>query len=196
MTATIFILAVRCSSPKAPAFGFLKGNDYTFLRAVTFSCEEGYAIDGSNSISCGYDGEWSSDSPKCRPVMCPSLKEPLHATLNGTNRTYTSVIGAECILGYRLPAGGVANVQCMSSGLWSQQLTDCVLVECPVEVVPSNTEILMAIAIYRGRLVARCLTGFVQTSGNTTRQCTATGQWTGQTLLCTGELCTVCVRVC
>uniref|UniRef100_H3CV01 CUB and Sushi multiple domains 2 n=1 Tax=Tetraodon nigroviridis TaxID=99883 RepID=H3CV01_TETNG len=67
-----------CPDPGIPDRGKRKGSDFSWISrrgaTVHFSCDEGYELQGSKSISClrvtdSYVG-WSDDRPICRAPMC------------------------------------------------------------------------------------------------------------------------------
>ncbi|XP_067112326.1 CUB and sushi domain-containing protein 2 [Osmerus mordax] len=63
-----------CPDPGIPDRGKRKGSDFRKGATVHFSCDEGYELQGSKSISCmrvtdSYVG-WSDDRPICRAPMC------------------------------------------------------------------------------------------------------------------------------
>ncbi|KAG5855860.1 hypothetical protein ANANG_G00001150 [Anguilla anguilla] len=63
-----------CPDPGVPERGKRKGEDFRRGAAVHFSCDEGYELQGSKSITClrmsdGYTA-WSEERPVCRAPMC------------------------------------------------------------------------------------------------------------------------------
>ncbi|CAJ1083788.1 CUB and sushi domain-containing protein 2 [Xyrichtys novacula] len=63
-----------CPDPGIPDRGKRKGSDFRRAATVHFSCDEGYELQGSKSITClrvtdSYVG-WSDDRPICRAPMC------------------------------------------------------------------------------------------------------------------------------
>ncbi|XP_036410979.1 CUB and sushi domain-containing protein 2 [Megalops cyprinoides] len=63
-----------CPDPGIPERGKRKGSDFRRGSTVHFSCDEGYELQGSKSITClrvtdSYVG-WSDDRPICRAPMC------------------------------------------------------------------------------------------------------------------------------
>uniref|UniRef100_A0A669EYE9 CUB and Sushi multiple domains 2 n=1 Tax=Oreochromis niloticus TaxID=8128 RepID=A0A669EYE9_ORENI len=66
-----------CPDPGIPDRGKRKGSDFRRGATVHFSCDEGYELQGSKSITClrvtdSYVG-WSDDRPICRAPMCGGL---------------------------------------------------------------------------------------------------------------------------
>ncbi|XP_060569304.1 uncharacterized protein LOC132727745 isoform X3 [Ruditapes philippinarum] len=56
---------VECGEVEAPTNGTLNVSGLTFGNNVTFQCEEGYKINGTNMITCLSTGSWSASVPTC-----------------------------------------------------------------------------------------------------------------------------------
>ena len=56
--------------------------------SVTFSCEEGFAIIGSSTLTCQVDGTWDNTFPACVEKNCPELEEVKNAKTNFTMKGY------------------------------------------------------------------------------------------------------------
>ena len=52
---------------------------------ATYTCNDGYILEGSASQTCGPDGAWSDVPPTCRPIA--GMKTAMHAYL-GNLLTY------------------------------------------------------------------------------------------------------------
>ena len=57
--------AIMCPSLLDPANGEVQASDRSFGRVATYSCNEGYALMGSNSRRCQADARWSGEEPEC-----------------------------------------------------------------------------------------------------------------------------------
>ena len=56
----------ECAPVGAPENGSVDQPEPAQTGAVaTFSCEEGYVLDGSTSLTCGADGAWDGEAPVC-----------------------------------------------------------------------------------------------------------------------------------
>ena len=58
--------AQTCPSLDAPEHGSLIGSNFTFKQSASFTCEEGYFVNGSTSRTCQGDGIWSGTQPVCQ----------------------------------------------------------------------------------------------------------------------------------
>ena len=58
--------AVSCGpAPDAPANGQQSGSGTTFRSAVTYSCDQGYTLEGSSRLTCTHLKRWSGRAPTC-----------------------------------------------------------------------------------------------------------------------------------
>ena len=59
--------AVRCRELEAPENGDIMFSESPVGSGdiATFTCDDGFELDGSESITCGCNGEWSDESPTC-----------------------------------------------------------------------------------------------------------------------------------
>ncbi|KAF7245893.1 CUB and sushi domain-containing protein 2, partial [Varanus komodoensis] len=63
-----------CPDPGIPDRGKRIGTDFRLGSSVQFTCNEGYDLQGSKSITCkrlsGMSAAWSDQRPVCRARMC------------------------------------------------------------------------------------------------------------------------------
>ncbi|XP_078667948.1 clotting factor C-like [Branchiostoma floridae x Branchiostoma belcheri] len=95
---------------------------------VNFTCEPGYKLAGTSSLTCLSDGTWNGKSPTCTAVQCPTLPHPRNGFVTGFN-SYGDVLHFTCDQGYRL--AGKSSLTCLSDGSWSEQSPKCAGTECP-----------------------------------------------------------------
>ncbi|XP_012616270.1 C4b-binding protein beta chain isoform X1 [Microcebus murinus] len=70
-----------CGPPGNPLHGYFEGNDFTRGSTITYYCEEGYRLVGTQDQRC-VDGEWSSALPSCeapKPAPRTALEKALLA---------------------------------------------------------------------------------------------------------------------
>ena len=65
LTAISFSTAKDCGILSVPMNGSLTGSDTTFPNEVTFSCDEGFILNGSSVRRCLSDGSWSGIQTSC-----------------------------------------------------------------------------------------------------------------------------------
>ena len=130
--------AVDCGPLTDPANGQVDtSSGTTFWSTATYTCAIGYTLSGSQSRTCGADGNWTSSEPSCNgklfslvehasPVMhlinkaveCGSLTDPDNGqvnTLSGT--TFESTATYTCDTGYAL--SGSQSRSCGADGNWT-----------------------------------------------------------------------------
>ena len=62
----LFPTAIRCvNPPSAPAHGRRNVTGLTFGSTVIYSCSTGYTLNGSSTITCMANRQWSSNAPDC-----------------------------------------------------------------------------------------------------------------------------------
>lgn len=52
-----------------PENGKRTGNEFGIGSTVTFSCDEGYELDGESKLTCRSDGQWSAMVPLCKGML-------------------------------------------------------------------------------------------------------------------------------
>lgn len=114
--------------------GFSIGSSNVTYRGIAmYQCYAGFAFSSSNGIekiSCLADGRWER-KPSCLASQCPALAEVPHAnvtTLNGSGRSYGTIIRYECEPGYE--RSGHPVLICMSNGTWSSEVPSCSRKRC------------------------------------------------------------------
>ena len=61
--------AVDCGDPGTPTNGHLNFSSATYNSVVTYTCDVGYTLQGSNSRTCQSNGEWSGRVPQCNGML-------------------------------------------------------------------------------------------------------------------------------
>ena len=138
------LLAVDCGSLTNPANGQVDtSSGTTFGSTATYTCAIGYTLSGSQSRTCGADGNWTSSEPSCNgklfslvehasPVMhlinkvvdCGSLTDPDNGQVNTPSvTTFGSTATYTCNMGYML--SHQQTVMCSSNGTWSPASPSC-----------------------------------------------------------------------
>ena len=57
--------AIDCGDPGTPTNGQRSLSTTTYNSVVTYTCDVGYTLQGSNSRTCQSDGQWSGSVPQC-----------------------------------------------------------------------------------------------------------------------------------
>ena len=74
-----YCIVLNCTDPGVPVNGGQLGSDFTNGSVLNFTCNEGYALQGSESIYC-YHGNWSAPVPQCVVTTLSSTLSTVSAT--------------------------------------------------------------------------------------------------------------------
>uniref|UniRef100_A0A2R9BD44 Seizure related 6 homolog like n=1 Tax=Pan paniscus TaxID=9597 RepID=A0A2R9BD44_PANPA len=129
---------------------------------ITYQCDPGYDIVGSDTLTCQWDLSWSSDPPFCEKIMyCTDPGEVDHSTrlisdpvlLVGTTIQYT------CNPGFVLEGSSLLTCYSRETGtpIWTSRLPHCVLAEAAAETSLEGGN--MALAIFIPVLIISLLLG-------------------------------------
>ncbi|XP_031430678.1 L-selectin-like isoform X2 [Clupea harengus] len=149
-------IAVQCRKPIAPQNGWTKccggyGN-HSFGTTCTFSCQDGFRMEGPGEITCNSTGEWSEREPECSAPSCDVLIDPVGGLVNcsGATNTFHTTCTFQCHPGFLLL--GSTEVTCEANGTWSGFRPVCA----------SYTHLLMAVLVWNVLSAACCFTYWCQ----------------------------------
>ncbi|XP_014113095.1 PREDICTED: P-selectin isoform X1 [Pseudopodoces humilis] len=192
--------AITCPVLRAPEQGELNCShlhgDFTFGSTCAFSCQTGFVLMGPESRECTATGTWTGDETRCEAITCPVLSAPVQGELNCShlhgNFTFGSTCAFSCQAGFVLM--GPESRECTATGTWTGDETRCEAITCPVLRAPVQGELncshLHGNFTFGSTCAFSCQTGFVL-MGPESRECTATGTWTGDTPRCEATACPV-----
>ncbi|XP_026512788.1 seizure 6-like protein [Terrapene carolina triunguis] len=162
---------------------------------ITYQCDPGYDIVGSDTLTCQWDLTWSSDPPFCEKIMyCTDPGEVDHSTrlisdpvlLVGTTIQYT------CNPGFVLEGSSLLTCYSRETGtpIWTSRLPHCVSEEslaCDNPGLPENGYQILYKRLYLPgeSLTFMCYEGF-ELMGEVTIKCIL-GQpshWSGPLPIC------------
>jgi hypothetical protein len=102
---------------------------FSFPHSVTFTCHDGYKMNGIGTIFCSKDGMWlPKKKPTCEPIKCPPLEKPLNGDVNYTNTTYFSEAKYVCDKGYQL----IGDKSRICKGTWTGEAPVCKVFTCGI----------------------------------------------------------------
>ncbi|XP_074869153.1 seizure 6-like protein [Carettochelys insculpta] len=162
---------------------------------ITYQCDPGYDIVGSDTLTCQWDLTWSSDPPFCEKIMyCTDPGEVEHSTrlisdpvlLVGTTIQYT------CNPGFVLEGSSLLTCYSRETGtpIWTSRLPHCISEEslaCDNPGLPENGYQILYKRLYLPgeTLTFMCYEGF-ELMGEVTIKCIL-GQpshWSGPLPIC------------
>ncbi|XP_068714407.1 uncharacterized protein [Montipora foliosa] len=116
---------------------------------------------------------------------CTQLSAPSHGRLGHCSNVPGQICQISCNAGYQLHGSSVRT--CNYDGTWSGLQTSCSTFFCPPLVTPARASLLSAACnnSYGSSCSFSCQTGYTSSTGNTTRTCLSSGQWSGSDINCT-----------
>ncbi|XP_009460853.1 PREDICTED: P-selectin [Nipponia nippon] len=190
--------AIKCSALATPRMGqaacsHLHG-DFAFGSTCAFSCQTGFVLMGPESRKCMATGTWTGDTPRCKAIACPVLSAPDRGELNCShlhgNFAFGSTCAFSCQMGFALM--GPERRECTATGTWTGDTPRCEAIACPVLSAPDQGQLncshLHGDFAFGSTCAFSCQTGFVL-MGSESRECTATGTWTGDAPHCEAIKC-------
>ncbi|KAM7319810.1 hypothetical protein ACRRTK_021493 [Alexandromys fortis] len=171
---------VDCGSPPVPNNGQVKG-EFTFQKEVTYSCSEGFILEGARSRVCLTNGSWSGSIPSCTPVRCTAPPQVANGVTDGVDYGYKKEVAFRCLEGYVLH--GAPKLTCQADGTWDAEVPVCKPATCgPPDDLPQGFP--NGFSFYHGgHIQYQCFPGF-KLHGNPSRRCLANGSWSGSSPSC------------
>ncbi|XP_078664783.1 sushi, von Willebrand factor type A, EGF and pentraxin domain-containing protein 1-like [Branchiostoma floridae x Branchiostoma belcheri] len=125
---------VQCPTLSPIPNGQMSGGTL-FGQQVSFVCNSGYELSGSQSRMCQSDGLWSGTQPSCIPINCSELIPPQNGIIAGGNKLGDAAVYV-CAEGYEIQGSAVRF--CTTDQTWSGEETTCERTECPQLDPPPN----------------------------------------------------------
>ncbi|XP_070583990.1 beta-2-glycoprotein 1-like [Erythrolamprus reginae] len=111
-----------CRPPPETENGYHENGPYTIGKEVLYTCKPGYWLQGSNSLRCQENEEWSDNAPTCHPVTCsrpPNIPQATLVAVHQSEYPLGTVIYYLCQKDFLLD--GSNRVICLKNGTWSHQ---------------------------------------------------------------------------
>ncbi|XP_066954773.1 P-selectin [Macrobrachium rosenbergii] len=173
-----------CPEIEAPIHGEVQLSGRRAGDTATFTCEPGYYMMGTKTISCALGGQWSGKAPSCRFIDCgipEDIRDGKMTLVNGTTFLNSMAI-YEC--GDDFWLDGPEERACLEDGRWSDVSPECVLIACNEPVVPHGGFVTGYSFNVHAEIEYHCENGHYLT-GDNVRVCTRDGEWTGEIPTCT-----------
>ncbi|XP_071993559.1 complement component receptor 1-like protein [Engystomops pustulosus] len=184
---------VNCPDPASIPNGtfYPKKNEYSFLDVVQYRCNNPKSsIYGEAFATCTENGTWSSNSPKCIEVDCPSPNVPAARKVLGIHGPYSvnSMVRFECFEGYIM--NGSRDVTCDIHSQWEPSLPTCKKLGCPSPYVPAARKVLGIAGPYSLNSMVRfqCFEGFIM-NGSSDVTCNVHSEWEPSLPTCNRNFC-------
>ena len=180
---------VSCGSPGTVANGVATGTAFAFGDVVAFSCDLGYQLSGSSSLSCLADGFWDAPLPTCGIITCDDPGQISIGNRAGESFAYNSLVSYSCPERYQLV--GPEELTCLPNGQWDGAPPRCEIAACidPVDVSHATREDQANLNFPIGSsVVYTCAAGYSMT-GTDRVECLPTGDWSIPYPVCAEILC-------
>uniref|UniRef100_A0A671P1Q3 E-selectin n=1 Tax=Sinocyclocheilus anshuiensis TaxID=1608454 RepID=A0A671P1Q3_9TELE len=119
---------IHCPALDSPVNGELScTSSFNYGSKCSFSCVEGFRLQGASEISCTKTARWSQEPPSCEAMVCPQLPEPINGHMNCSSEepTFGTVCIFICHEGHQLEDHSNEMVMCNYNGSWSGELAVC-----------------------------------------------------------------------
>ncbi|XP_045733458.1 P-selectin isoform X6 [Mirounga angustirostris] len=191
-------IAVQCPPLRTPERGSVtcphSAEAFQYGSSCRFSCEEGFALVGSEVVQCTASGLWTAAAPVCEAVQCPLLEAPGKGSMDCVHPlavfAYGSSCKFECEPGYQVR--GWASLRCTGSGQWTAPSPACEAIACgPLESpVHGSMDCSPSSRAFQDNTSCsfRCAEGF-RLEGADLVQCTDLGRWTAPAPVCQALQC-------
>ncbi|XP_077076849.1 E-selectin isoform X2 [Siphateles boraxobius] len=116
----------HCTGLDSPVNGELNcTSSFSYGSKCSFSCVDGFLLQGASEITCTKMATWSQEPPHCEEVVCPQLPEPINGHMNCSSEdpTFGTVCTLSCLDGHRLISD--EKMTCNLNGSWSGELALC-----------------------------------------------------------------------
>ncbi|XP_053321831.1 sushi, von Willebrand factor type A, EGF and pentraxin domain-containing protein 1 [Spea bombifrons] len=174
-------IPVFCGQPAVLKNGQIKGNEYTYGKDVEYECNEGYRLNGDPKRTCLETGNWSGTMPFCTLITCEIPTTIANGVVSGTDYRIGRQILYKCNEGYKLH--GTAKLTCLSDGTWDEQAPLCDPINCGPPEDISYGLLTSSGFNYNEYVEYSCFPGY-EIQGSPSRQCLATGLWSGSPPTC------------
>ena len=178
---------VVCGNPSSIENGHVSAPAITFTSVATYTCNEGFTLEGPSEKVCQEDGSWTTVTHSCHPVECKPPKDIKNGTYQSSDGyLYGNVVTYTCNIGYFL--NGESDLTCEADGTWSNDAPVCSVKLCPAPEYIRNGRFKVLSIEYNGRVEYSCNEGY-ELEGHEVRTCQADRTWTGEEPTCVPIRC-------
>ncbi|KAL1022888.1 hypothetical protein UPYG_G00033780 [Umbra pygmaea] len=186
-------VAVSCPSLQQPQHGDMNcGEDFTYGSSCSFSCSEGYHLQGAIQVNCTSAAKWSEDIPHCEAIRCLEPEERPNLSTECSHAPDALLPNSTCA--FRCAAGfhlqGSPSTQCTEMGQWSTDIPTCTVIQCAPAVAPLGGQVICTDPSHSWGSICTfsCNEGFDH-KGALTMECSGQGEWSTDTPTCTAIKC-------
>ncbi|XP_074650211.1 complement decay-accelerating factor-like [Tubulanus polymorphus] len=92
----------NCGQPPTVDYSTVKTTGSLFGDTATYTCNTGYTLSGSPSITCESTGAWTSPHPICNGRDCGLPPKVANSNASYSSTIHTSQVKYECVSGYKM----------------------------------------------------------------------------------------------
>ncbi|XP_054152432.1 E-selectin-like [Oppia nitens] len=190
---------IECPNIGNPEHGTASGtcSPGTPSGICSFSCSNGFNLDGQTTVTCNPDGQWTDKPAVCKPKECPPLSPGQGVIMSGA--CTPGLFDQSCTLSCESDISQTKVVKCQEDGTWSESTDDFECIQTTIS--PTNsTDSCRSLNFsrgvkpndicFRGQIGTKCLIqckrGY-QMAGRrntTTLTCNSNGKWRGRIGIC------------
>ncbi|XP_026014081.1 P-selectin-like [Astatotilapia calliptera] len=195
--------AVTCLLLEAPENGHIScsSTESVYNSQCSFTCDQGYSLEGPELLTCGHHGNWTAEKPTCQAILCqnPEREAPLimQCSESETELRPNSTCSFSCEEGFELQ--GANTIKCSEDGQWNENIPTCKAKGCPAPEVPTNGQISCSPSLSSflshdtphplGMVCHFTCDEGHELQGAHSMECTHPGQWTSRSPICTAVTC-------
>ena len=177
---------IRCGQPEVISNGQMRLSGVYYNHVVTYVCDHGYHLVGSDTRTCGLGNQWSGEHPVCSQVTCGLPPAVRHAVTLDTSAAVDQFPQYECVSGYRMEEQ--SRVVCGSRGTYSGDGPVCVNIVCARPAIPEHGRMTVKSDVYNGTVTFQCDRDY-KLIGDAVLRCGEEGEWVGRAPFCVKDLC-------
>ncbi|NWY09285.1 LYAM3 protein, partial [Aphelocoma coerulescens] len=172
--------------------------DFSYNSTCEFGCQEGFERQGMGILRCLPSQEWSANIPICTAIKCPLLAGPKRGWVNCSHphSMFTSGDSLGNQNACKIAVKGKTYLGKFNLSIYtiSEICSPIAAITCPVLSAPEQGELncshLHGDFAFGSTCAFSCQMGFALV-GPESRECTATGKWTGDAPRCEAVVCPV-----
>ncbi|KFQ86465.1 C4b-binding protein alpha chain, partial [Phoenicopterus ruber ruber] len=155
---------VRCENPEVKNGRRLSGfgTTHTYKDSVTFQCDPGHLLNGSNIVTCEADSTWKPSLPTCDPIYCgPAPQFPFaegEGAVGGRSPAGTTLM-YRCKPGYTAASGKSSVVTCQIDTTWSADPDFCIRQQCRPPTI-ENGDVIADDFLFESVVTFTCHPGY------------------------------------